>query len=241
MAINRKQTKLCSVEGCSEFIFATIYCGKHYTRFRKYGDPLGGSPSRNRDYLNCKISCATCEQVFVGGTAAKYCSRTCSNRGRSRRGLKRSCIVCDTDITERNGNTIYCSPDCQKVGRKGGSGPLTCPGCGIAMEKHHSRQKFCSRECMTHFQDVARRGFDPDGYVQAVHKWSVFHRDNWICQLCDGPVDRYLPWPDPYSPSLDHVVPVSKGGEHTYENTQLAHLRCNIAKGNRYEPAAHLT
>lgn len=34
-------------------------------------------------------------------------------------------------------------------------------------------------------------------------------------------------------PSLDHVIPMSKGGAHSYANTQLAHWLCNVTKGNR--------
>lgn len=58
-------------------------------------------------------------------------------------------------------------------------------------------------------------------------------RDSWTCGLCDLPVDLELAWPDPLSKSLDHVVPLSRGGAHDPDNVQLAHLRCNTAKGNR--------
>lgn len=34
------------------------------------------------------------------------------------------------------------------------------------------------------------------------------------------------------SASLDHVVPMSKGGGHTYANTQCSHLKCNVDKKN---------
>jgi 5-methylcytosine-specific restriction endonuclease McrA len=30
--------------------------------------------------------------------------------------------------------------------------------------------------------------------------------------------------------SLDHVIPISAGGEHSKANTQLAHLGCNAKK-----------
>jgi 5-methylcytosine-specific restriction endonuclease McrA len=61
----------------------------------------------------------------------------------------------------------------------------------------------------------------------------IAERDDWRCHLCGDPVDSALSWPDPMSPSLDHVVPLSLGGMHAPENVRLAHLRCNTAKGNR--------
>lgn len=33
--------------------------------------------------------------------------------------------------------------------------------------------------------------------------------------------------------SIDHILPISKGGKHSYANTRLVHLRCNIVRGNR--------
>ena len=38
---------------------------------------------------------------------------------------------------------------------------------------------------------------------------------------------------DPLSLSVDHVIPLSKGWEHSYSNTQPAHLVCNLKKGAR--------
>lgn len=61
----------------------------------------------------------------------------------------------------------------------------------------------------------------------------IFERDGWECGLCGQHVDRELRHPDPLSPSLDHVVPLSVGGAHARENVQLAHLTCNVRKGNR--------
>ncbi|WP_251151192.1 HNH endonuclease signature motif containing protein [Cellulosimicrobium sp. Marseille-Q4280] len=66
--------------------------------------------------------------------------------------------------------------------------------------------------------------------------WSVFERDDWVCGICGGEVDRELEWPSEGCATLDHRVPIARGGQHTPENTQLAHWRCNLAKGDR--PAA---
>ena len=53
------------------------------------------------------------------------------------------------------------------------------------------------------------------------------------CGICDEPLDAEVAWPDPASPSLDHIVPLSKGGTHTHQNLQWTHLVCNLRKGSK--------
>ncbi|SDN79254.1 HNH endonuclease [Geodermatophilus sp. DSM 45219] len=52
-----------------------------------------------------------------------------------------------------------------------------------------------------------------------------------LCGLCGDAIDRSLPWPDPESASLDHILPLSKGGAHDQSNVQWTHLVCNLRKG----------
>src|SRR5690606_14803487 len=64
----------------------------------------------------------------------------------------------------------------------------------------------------------------------------VFERDGWRCQICgkDTPQSRRG---TNYSnaPELDHRIPISKGGPHTYDNVQCACRECNGRKSNRTE------
>jgi len=62
---------------------------------------------------------------------------------------------------------------------------------------------------------------------------ALYERDSGVCQLCYQVVDRALRWPLPLSESVDHVVPLARGGGHTWANVQLAHLSCNMKKGAR--------
>jgi 5-methylcytosine-specific restriction endonuclease McrA len=78
-----------------------------------------------------------------------------------------------------------------------------------------------------------RRAIKRDAFVETVRSEEIYKRDNYICQLCFAPVDINLKWPDPMSHSLDHIVPLSKGGEHSRANTQLAHIGCNWKKNNK--------
>jgi hypothetical protein len=46
-------------------------------------------------------------------------------------------------------------------------------------------------------------------------------------------VNPTLTFPNPACASLDHLIPLSRGGGHKTTNVQLAHLRCNTSRGNK--------
>ncbi len=46
----------------------------------------------------------------------------------------------------------------------------------------------------------------------------VYERDDWTCRLCLSPLNRDAVWPAPDSPSVDHIVPLSRGGAHALAN-----------------------
>ena len=55
-----------------------------------------------------------------------------------------------------------------------------------------------------------------------------------ICGICGLPVDKTLKPPDPMSKTVDHIIPVAKGGHpSSLDNLQLAHRWCNLHKGDR--------
>lgn len=62
----------------------------------------------------------------------------------------------------------------------------------------------------------------------------VIHaRDGWTCRLCLLPIDPQVAWPDRMSPSIDHIIPLSRGGSHSMSNVQSAHLGCNSRKADK--------
>ena len=76
-----------------------------------------------------------------------------------------------------------------------------------------------------------RRARMNNAFVEVVDQIKVFNRDKWICQLCGYSVSKLRDRNLVDIASLDHIIPISKGGEHSYANTQLAHLSCNLRKG----------
>lgn len=71
-----------------------------------------------------------------------------------------------------------------------------------------------------------KRGNNHEPYVENY----IFERDNWMCQLCGRKINKRFKWPNPLSKSIDHIIPLSKGGADAPINVQAAHLRCNMSK-----------
>lgn len=62
-----------------------------------------------------------------------------------------------------------------------------------------------------------------------------------ICAICGEPVDKSLKYPHPYCATVDHIIPVSKGGHPSdIENLQLAHFKCNRAKADNIAVPSYL-
>lgn len=68
----------------------------------------------------------------------------------------------------------------------------------------------------------------------------LMDRDDCVCGICGLHVDRSEEYPSPLSPSIDHVIPLARGGAHSLSNCQPAHLSCNVSKGDRVSPSLAL-
>ena len=54
------------------------------------------------------------------------------------------------------------------------------------------------------------------------------------CEICGQEIDINIKWPDPMSPVVDHIIPISKGGHPSnLSNMRILHNRCNRAKGDK--------
>ena len=61
----------------------------------------------------------------------------------------------------------------------------------------------------------------------------IWERDGKRCGLCCKKIDIGRRWPDKMALAIDHIVPLSKGGEDTPENLQATHAKCNGRKNNK--------
>lgn len=70
-------------------------------------------------------------------------------------------------------------------------------------------------------------------FVENIDMTTVFNRDGWICGICRCDIDPKLRHPNKRAATLDHIIPLSKGGQHFYGNIQAAHYSCNSKKRDR--------
>lgn len=113
--------------------------------------------------------------------------------------------------------------------------PRECDQCGATFTPKTSdpRHRFCSRSCRYKAWDYSRRATKDASERVPYRRTDIFERDGWKCGLCRDRIDPSLEHPHPLAASIDHIVPLSLGGDDTPANVQAAHLVCNCRKGDR--------
>jgi 5-methylcytosine-specific restriction endonuclease McrA len=83
-------------------------------------------------------------------------------------------------------------------------------------------------------RDAARRRARlMDAFVEDVDPIRVFEADGYRCYGCNLKCIKGAPNNHPLQPTLDHVIPLSKGGTHEYANIRTMCRQCNVRKGDR--------
>lgn len=112
---------------------------------------------------------------------------------------------------------------------------LYCQACKGDVDRERSRLKGKKNG---HSRRRARKFNVP---YENVDRLSVFQRDEYKCWICgkktlsDFALSEGSSCPHPDSPTLDHVIPLSKGGPHSYSNTKCACFLCNCLKSDKID------
>ena len=109
-----------------------------------------------------------------------------------------------------------------------------CKNCGKGFYSTYPTQKYCSKQCKSlpkkHISRAKRYGVE---YEHGITLQRVIERDHNVCQICGKVCDKNdKRWgtSGPTYPTIDHIIPLAKGGSHKWNNIQLAHGLCNSTK-----------
>jgi len=107
-----------------------------------------------------------------------------------------------------------------------------CKWCDEPFSTRWEKARFCSERCGKRHFLKAREMRQRDAYVESVSLGYLMKRDGGCCKICGAPVERERAVPHYLAPTVDHVIPLAKGGKHSKANTQLAHFICNARKSD---------
>lgn len=125
-----------------------------------------------------------------------------------------------------------------------------CTVCGTEFKSWQPTQVTCSKKCSRTHANRKRRAYDKATKSQVevidndITVEGLFERDKGICHLCGDECnpkdfeirDGHFIVGKKY-PSIDHLIPRSKNGAHSWDNVKLAHHYCNTIKNNHEDEA----
>jgi hypothetical protein len=221
-----------------------------------------GNQRQKRTALKTQCERCNVDISRVKGTrdVVRFCSRICSDSHRTeskrasvvvvRPPRNQRCVGCGIPVVGMNKRCRPCklkqlrAYSFKRAEQRHQAKPRACRRCGVtfAPEYGSKRRAFCSGACCekfyrakakrgrgTHEQRAKRVGAPRD---YSIHRFKVFDRDGWRCQLCGVSTPKKLNGTyEDRAPELDHIVPFAAGGGHTWDNVQCACRKCNISKG----------
>lgn len=139
----------------------------------------------------------------------------------------------------REANTVHCRKRRGGVAGtpRGGFQPVrACLVCNSRFSPAKHAERLCSTDCRAHqrrAQGSARRATLRAAIVERVIPARIFDRDGWRCHICRRKLSPATAFPHRRAATIDHLVPLSRGGAHEPANVKTACHACNAGKGNR--------
>ena len=219
-------------------------------------------------YGNCKPIVKQC--VVCGKTFETYrdpvvtCSSECSqerkrklDKGRRRDGGKRKTGLSIEEYNLKRKQQAQERAEAKRIEQLWYDAIHTeariCEWCGDTFYcKDNDKRKTCSSECSRKRSNAQRDKRIPKEQIvdKDITLPRLYKRDKGVCYICGGICDfndwKITPggqkYPGDNRPEIEHVVPISRGGLHSWDNVRLACHKCNNEKADgiiKVEPMSH--
>lgn len=246
----------CVVADCVKLRFRERRCYSHYTKALASGE-CAADPCAWPDCDLFGITRGFCSTHLarsrvVGHTAAPWVAWDARMAERERVRANQVCVWpnCERSLIHGNGMCKSHQQRAKLIGtfdepwkkwRPGGN----CIICGKWADGPKRGQRYCSQSCnligwkRDNAERVRELGREHQRRRRAqklatqVEKFTdkdirMAHGD--VCYLCNENINFRLKFPHPKSRSVDHVIPLSRGGSHTLGNVAMTHYQCNQIK-----------
>ena len=195
--------------------------------------------------------CALCAAPFEPSNARHiHCGRPCSQAARAGLDAPVRCADCNkcmelgrSSRLDGTGRCLSCrkSDPTHGIGRyRTGCRCEVCKAASAAAARKFG-EKYRSEHGVAYATTWKRKVRDETGYwpnesggwISRRKRGAIYERDGWMCHICGDPVSREYDPHDPFSPTLDHLIPRAAGGTHDPSNLATCHAVCNSRRGTR--------
>lgn len=242
-AERQRNVGVCSVEGCGQPMRKRGWCASHYAQWYKATRAKPFVEKRERNAGECSVEGCDQPSQTRGWCGSHYSQWYRSGQVRPflyKWAAERKCLVCGKTDWPGNGRR-YCSSACQQMYRRmTGRAPAinirptdhttTCQQCDSLIDLNQTGKAGRRKRSDTLVCDPCRRA---KSTRHGISVSVLYRRDGDKCGICSERIDMTLTAPHLFRASVDHVIPYARGGPHSLENTQLAHLWCNQVKHTR--------
>lgn len=174
--------------------------------------------------MSAARECSGCSTLILPGSRErnkrKWCSESCRVRSWAERNPKRIKAYEESAKEKKREETLL---------RNQGQ---TCRMCGETFSAPRKRG-FCGQTCVNRANAIARRARHKAVPRDSYTPQEVLLRSGGSCGLCGLPILQDFVYPDRRALSVDHIVPLARGGTDEFQNVQASHLGCNWSKGAR--------
>lgn len=218
-----------------------LFCGKKFI------------PRRINNTYCCKVCVDNASKVRHGIEPVYDIKKTCPKCGREFNTRHKRKIYCSESCLNRKGVRSWdeyiadikreaeIKREHKLIGLEQRKEKRECAICGtLFVCLNEESRKTCSHECSQKYKHKRQnRRIPPKQLIDKdITLEKLYKRDRGICYICGLECN----WEDykkvdgtficgPLYPSIEHTVPLAKGGLHSWENVRLAHFRCNWIKG----------
>jgi 5-methylcytosine-specific restriction endonuclease McrA len=223
--------RTCELDNCDRPHLAKGLCGSHYNQ----------QHHPNRHNKTIEVNCAQCGVAVTRNyRATRWGNNFCSHAHRDEYRWAKA-------RASHKQLTIYKAPPAWvrlkwAAEIKGTTRVFVGTACATCNEPFLCLfgSRVCSTECRVARDNDARRegwhrrrALERNAYRSPVSRSKTFKQDDYECQLCGEPMGMAESVPHPLAPTIDHIIPLARGGTHEPSNVQSAHFICNSYKGDR--------
>lgn len=226
-----KISKTCSIEDCDNIAdaYLTGHCGMHQRRWEKYGDVdnygIGWRQAPFMDYVNTEegTDCLLWSgpRQYQSMTPKRY-SWLIKHGSLPNAPLKQECGNFDCVNSDHSvERPIFLSNICETDDCNEPNNAI-----GLCVRHYYTNWKK-ENQHIRQQHEAKRRALYLCAFIENTDRQIVFDNYHGVCYLCEKVIDWDSDWEE------DHIIPLTRGGMHSYENVAPTHKKCNNSKNNK--------